>query len=125
MIKFWNFIISLFLMSSFFGLLQGQTAGEVDNEELHCQVDHALHHRRHRDGVLLAIRVLHREDSAHHRKRTRIHGEHDQEPQDREALRKVPMIRVSGTDRMLMNYDQRKSMIHQNTINGLPSSKSS
>jgi len=33
MIKFWNFIISLFLMGSFFGPLQGQTAGEVDAED--------------------------------------------------------------------------------------------
>ena len=33
MIKFWNFTISLFLMSSFFCLLHGQTVGEVDNED--------------------------------------------------------------------------------------------
>ena len=33
MIKFWNLIISLFLMSSLFGPLQGQTAGEVDAED--------------------------------------------------------------------------------------------
>ena len=33
MIKSWNFIISLFLMSSYFGPLQGQTVGEVDAED--------------------------------------------------------------------------------------------
>ena len=33
MIKSWNLIISLFLISSFFGILQGQTANEEDTED--------------------------------------------------------------------------------------------
>jgi len=33
MIKFWNFIINLLLMSCFFGPLQGQNVGEVDAED--------------------------------------------------------------------------------------------
>ena len=33
MIKLWNFIINLLLMSCFFGPLQGQTVGEVDAED--------------------------------------------------------------------------------------------
>ena len=33
MIKLWNFIINLLLISSFFGPLQGQNVGEVDAED--------------------------------------------------------------------------------------------